>query len=389
MRILQVHNRHREAGGEDVAVADQRALLVGAGHRVTTFVVDNPPSAAAAARALAAAPWNGRAARHAAAAVTRDRPDVVHVHNTWFALSPAVVPALAATGVPVVVTWHSFRAVCANALLLRDGRRCDDCVGRAPWPAVVHRCYRGSLALSAVAAAAVALPQRAGTWRDHVARFCVPHPVAAEVLGRGGIPAERIAVVPNFAPDPGPPTRPPSAGDEVVYAGRLSEEKGVDVLVEAWRAAPPPGLALTVCGTGPLEASLRRAAPPGVRLVGHLPRHAVAGLLAGARGVAFLSRAAEVGPLVPLEAAAAGRPLVLGDAVAVAADAVAAGAGWTAPSGDPAATAEALGRLADPAAADAAGRAARRLYEEGHRPERALEALLAVYEAAVASGDAR
>src|SRR5271166_2851629 len=239
VRILQVHNRHREAGGEDVVVENERRLLTAHGHEVLADVVENPPTAGRAAAAMLASPWNVVAARRVAETARRFRPDVVHVHNTWFALSPAVFAALGRDRWPTVVTLHNFRTVCANGLLLRDGRVCHTCVGSHPFHAVRYRCYRDSTALSALAALAIATPRAAHTWSRRVHRFFVLDEAARPILVAGGVPDERILIRPNFVDDPGSRRAPPSASRDVVMVGRLSPEKGADVLVEAWARAGP------------------------------------------------------------------------------------------------------------------------------------------------------
>jgi glycosyltransferase involved in cell wall biosynthesis len=385
VRILQVHNRHRQQGGEDEVVAFERALLTRAGHQVIPFVTDNPTGNLGAGRAALGAPWNPRAARRVVEAARRAGADVAHVHNTWLTPSAAVLPALADAGFPVVVTLHNFRSVCANGLLLRDGRSCHDCVGTHPLPAVVHRCYRGSFALSGLAAAAVVATRRLGAW-DRVGRVLVLDPAAVDPVVAGGLARDRVVVAPNAVPDPPPRALPPSASDTVVFAGRLSVEKGAEVAVAAWRRGAPPGLRLVVLGDGPGASGLAAAAGPGVTLAGRIDQPAVLRALASARALLAPSLCLEPGPLAPLHAAAAGVPLVVSDAMALAERVGAAGAGWVAPAGDAEGTARVLARLGDDGGVDRAGAAARSLYLHGHRPDAALARLLETYEAVVAEG---
>ena len=145
LRVLQIHNRYREPGGEDAVAAAEADLLRGCGHAVIEHHVTNPSGGVAAAASLAAAPWNPASAREMRRAIRESAPDVAHLHNTWFTLSPSVLGALSGAGVPVVMTLHNYRLVCANALLFREGRPCRDCVGRSPWPGVRHRCYHDSI----------------------------------------------------------------------------------------------------------------------------------------------------------------------------------------------------------------------------------------------------
>jgi hypothetical protein len=165
MKVLQVHNTYRHRGGEDTVAIQERVVLERAGFEVGSIAVGNPSNPVRAASGLALAIWNPVSFRQVARAIQRHRPDVVHVHNTWFQLSPSVIWAIARAGVPIVWTAHNFRVVCGNGILYRDEAQCYDCVGAGPWPGVRHRCYRDSYALSAISGATIAAHERLGTWR--------------------------------------------------------------------------------------------------------------------------------------------------------------------------------------------------------------------------------
>jgi glycosyltransferase involved in cell wall biosynthesis len=379
LRILQVHAAHRDFGGEDVVVEEERSVLTSHGHVVEQFLVENPTGAVQAAGAVLRAPWNPTAARKVLATARAFRPDVVHVHNTWFALSPAVVAALARDDMPMVATLHNFRTVCANGLLLRQGKPCELCVGSHPGHAIAHRCYRDSALLSTSAALTIGVSRRLGIWQRHVARFFVLDHAAVRPLVAGGIPADRITVRPNFVGDGGPRSTPPSASNEVVYVGRLSPEKGPQLLVEAWRNAAPPGLRLNVFGDGPLRPELEGRRVAGVTFLGQVDRTQIAAALRQARVLVFPSTCRESGPLAPIEAAAAGLPIVVSDLVGMAQELAASGAGWSVAAGDAGSLAAAMSRLADAQEVDRAGAAARNFYEERYGAAAALHALEGVY----------
>ena len=153
LKVLQVHNQYRELGGEDTVVAMEAAILRNGGHEVFPYRFSNATNLAGTGVSLLASSWNPRSAARIRRVIEETRPDVAHVHNTWWAASPSIVSALNDAGVPTVVTLHNYRLVCANAMLFRDGKPCEDCVGSHPWHAVRHRCYRGSGPASIVAAA--------------------------------------------------------------------------------------------------------------------------------------------------------------------------------------------------------------------------------------------
>jgi glycosyltransferase involved in cell wall biosynthesis len=380
VRVLQVHTPHREQGGEDVAVEEDRRLLASGGHVVEQCIVGNPDHALAAAGALLRAPWNPAAARAVVARAHAFRADVVHVHNTWFALSPAVISALAAEGFPVIVTLHNFRSACANGLLQRNGLPCDLCVGSHAAHAVLHRCYRGSALLSVPAALTVTVARRRQVWQRDVSRFFALEESAIPTLIAGGVPGDRVTLRCNSVPSAKPRNLRPSVSDTVVYVGRLSPEKGPQVLLEAWRRSAPQGLRLQIYGDGPLRSSLEETHVPGVTFMGRVERDVILSSLQSARALVFPSTCREAGPLAPLEAAAAGTPIVISDLVGMAGHVASAGAGWSYAADDVGGLAGALRRLRDPAIVDLAGASALQLHADRYSPRAALATLEAVYQ---------
>ncbi|MCP4246325.1 MAG: glycosyltransferase family 4 protein, partial [bacterium] len=183
-------------------------------------------------------PWNPAAARRIRELVRVHAPDGTHGHNTWSHLSPSVFHGAHEGGSPTVLTLHNYRLACVNALLLRDGKPCELCVSsQNAWYGVRYRCYLDSYTQSMASAAAITFNRRRGTWRKDVDLILALTEFARQRFIESGLPADRIAVKPNFVPDPGPRTGPPEESDLVLYVGRLSTEKGPDVLVEAWDRA--------------------------------------------------------------------------------------------------------------------------------------------------------
>lgn len=360
----------------------EATLLRGAGHDVVVDEHANPDGIAAAP-AFARAPWSRGAARDAVARVRAVAPDVVHVHNTWFALTPAIVPAIRATGVPVLATLHNYRLFCLDHTLFRDGAVCTDCVGRSPWPGVQHRCYGNSLPRSVIAGATIAVARRRHAW-DAVDRFLAPSETVKRWHVAAGIAPERIVVKPHFTADPGPRTRAPSASQEVLLPARLAPGKGVVHAVEAWNRAAPAGLTLHVLGDGPDRPAVERAAGPAVVVEGHRPPDEVAARLRAARALLFPSEWLEPFGLVLIEAMAAGLPVV-GSAVADAPAIVGDGGELAAPD-DLHTT---FAALADAGRADEMGRAGRARWEAVYSPGVALGALEAVYRSALDAAGGR
>ena len=379
VRILQVHNQYREPGGEDRVVQVESELLRSSGHQVIAHRVTNPASAVQSAGLLLLSPRNPGAARAVRHLAEKFQPDVAHVHNTWFSLSPSVLGALHDTGVPVVVTLHNYRIMCVNGLLFREGRPCERCVASHPWHGVRFRCYRGSAMASTVAATGISFNRARNTWLRDVSRFLVLSDFSRQRFVTAGLPDGRITVVSNFVDDPGPRSVRVTDSRNVLFVGRLSFEKGVDVLLDAWAGIGDTKMELQVVGDGPLRGELEGRAGPGVRFLGHRPLSEVRRLMSEARALAFPSLTYENQPMVLLEAMSAGLPVIASRLGAI--PEVFSGVsefGLVAP-GDVAAWRSALRRLADRSLAESEGSLMRALYEERYTPATARARLESVY----------
>jgi glycosyltransferase involved in cell wall biosynthesis len=373
VRVLLLHTRYRDPGGEDRVVATESRALAEEGLEVHLHETTNPSDTGPTLGALARAPWNGGAAREVQDLVRDLCPDVVHLHNWWFATSPAVVHAVADTGTPLVATVHNYRLSCLAATHVRDGAPCTLCLGGGTLPGVVRRCTRGSALASGVLSATLGLHRRRGTW-DRVARFLALSRAQRTILVAGGLPADRTIVKPNTTPDPGPRSTRPSEGTEVVFAGRLVPERGVAELLAAWRTASPDAT-LLIAGDGPQRPALEAVAPADVVLAGWLAPDELARRVARARALVVPTAWDEPFGLTALEAMAAGTPVLASDRGALP-ELLGAGGAVTGPGGWPAL----LGRLDDGVWLDAAGAAGRARYLESFRPEVVTGALVDVYE---------
>lgn len=378
MRILHVHTRYRQRGGEDSVVDLERSLLGRFGFELQSLDFHNPSSTVATVGALARSPWNTSASREVVEKAQDFGADVVHIHNTWFALSPAVVTDLRRRGFPVVVTFHNYRLVCANAMLFREGRPCEDCVGGSLLPGVIHRCYRNSFVASALVAVTIGTHRLRGTWSEDLSAAIALTDFARDRLLLGGVPAERTVVKPNFSTDPGPRSQLPSASNRVLYVGRLSPEKGVVGLVDSWNQASLQGLELLMIGSGPQEDEIRDRTGPTQRLVGRLDPEEVRQEMLGARALVVPSTWYEGQPMVMLEALAAGLPIWHTDIGAL--PETAGRGGVSLGDGDKGSFVDSLERLDDDALVDRVGSAARGEFESRFTPERAIEGLRRIYE---------
>ena len=387
LRILIVHNRYQQAGGEDSVCAAEIALLREGGHDVHTLFFDNSAiqGTVAAARAALFTPYNPQSRRRVENALDAVRPDVVHVHNWFPVASPSIFHACSARGVATVWTLHNFRLTCVNGLLFRDGRVCEECLGKVPLAGVRHRCYRGSGAGSAVVAITDGLHRAAGTW-SKINRLIALNEFARGKFVEAGLPEERLVVKPNFVADPRP-YDPDAVRRGAVFVGRLSPEKGVRVLVDAWRSVDAP---LTIIGTGPQEAELRALAGPNVAFAGAFGPEAVYDAVAGAAALIVPSLWYENFPMVIVEAFALGTPVIASDCGALSHIVEGGVNGWHFATGDAADLARvARHAFADPAEMRRRACAARRTYEQALSPQRNLAMIESIYADAIADAAAQ
>lgn len=311
MKILQVHNYYQQPGGEDAVVAAERALLEQHGHQVVQYTkhndeVERMPKLRLAAKTI----YNRESERAVRHLLRSESPDVIHAHNLFPLISPSLYSAALAANIPVIQTLHNFRLLCPSATLFRDGRICEDCVGRVPYRAVVHSCYRNDRAASAVAASMLAVHNALGSWTRGVHTFIALSQFSKAKLVQGGLDPGKIAVKPNFL------TRDPGVGDGAggyaLFAGRLAKEKGLGTLLDAWALLETP-VPLKIVGDGEMMPWLRERASalPNVEVLGRCDHGKLLQFLQGASLAIVPSKWYEGGvPCVIIEALACGTPLL-------------------------------------------------------------------------------
>ena len=316
MKILLIHCHYRLPGGEDAVFAAERALLEQRGHQVVVYERSNEEAAHGLAKLLLPlqAVWNFSAARQVRDLIARESPDAVHIHNTLLLLSPAVVRAAKQSGVPVVQSLHNFRLFCPNGILLRQGNVCEDCPYHGLSCALRHRCYRGSLLQTAVVAAAYALHRRLGTWRG-VSMVALTEFDRRKLLEfnrlRPLFDEDRLVVKPNpVRVEPRPVLPWQERKNQMLFAGRLEELKGLPTVLEAWRLLGEDAPDLLVAGEGPLGDWARQNAGPKVRFQGQLAPAELHRHMAESRAVVAASLCYESFALVPAEAHMVGTPVL-------------------------------------------------------------------------------
>ncbi|MGH9703639.1 MAG: glycosyltransferase, partial [Candidatus Acidiferrales bacterium] len=255
--------------------------------------------------------WSSDTHREFSRILREEKPDLVHVHNTFMMISPSIYSACREAGIPVVQTLHNYRLLCPGTNLFRDGRVCEECIDHTLLRGVIHGCYRESRAATATTALMLAIHRAMGTWQDNVDAFIATTEFARQKFIGGGLPANRIHVKSNFLDnDPGPKTE---AGDFALFVGRLSPEKGGDILLDAWERLRLP-IPLQMIGDGPMRGQLEaQAAQRGlsnVQFRGQLPRGEVIGAIKKARFVIVPSQCYENFPVTIAEAFACGTAVI-------------------------------------------------------------------------------
>lgn len=370
MRILFLHNRYRLQGGEERAVAEIAGLLQRRGH--TVEILERSSAQLGGARAARSLLRGGEDPDEVERVVRSLRAEIVHAHNLHPLFGWRALAAARRQGARTIMHLHNFRLYCAIGVAYREGAPCHQCRGRDTAPGLIHRC-RGSIPEAAAYAAGLAVQQR--RLLQSADRLIALSHAHAALLSTHGLPAERVSVVPNFAPAPAeqPPTQKPT---HVLVAGRLVEEKGFDVAV---RAAAAAGVPLVIAGQGPDERRLRQlAAGAEIRFTGWIEPDELGRLRAGAAAVLAPSRCEEACPYSVLEALAAGVPALVSDRGGlpemVPDDQVL-------PAGDPDAWAERIRALwRDDQGRRSRNEAALALARGKFGEARAYEALMAVYE---------
>jgi len=305
MKILVAHNRYRYRGGEDTVVDAEVDLLRRHGHEVLVYLRDNEEltrmkNHSAALQTL----WSHKAVADVTTLSEKFRPELIHSHNTFPLISPSLYSVAKQLNIPVIQTLHNFRLICPQATLLRNGVQCEDCVGNLPWRAIVHRCYRNSLSQSAVSSSMIMLHRLLRSWHTKVTRYIVLNQLCRDKFIAGGLPFDLLRIKPNFVDSANEPEWVHRSGG--IFIGRLSEEKGLNVLAAA--LSQLPDCQIDVFGKGDLQTYVE--ATRGFNYKGFRDPIELQACLRKAAYLVVPSTGVESFGLVAIEAFAAGTPVI-------------------------------------------------------------------------------
>jgi glycosyltransferase involved in cell wall biosynthesis len=389
MKIVLVHNGYRQFGGEDVVFDQERQLLEAAGHQVSLYRRSNSEieahSLVGQITLARKTVWAADTRREFAKLLVREKPQLVHVHNTFVMVSPSIYSACEEADVPVVQTLHNYRLLCPAATFFREGKVCEECPKHGLWRSVYHGCYRQSRPATATVALMLAVHRKRQTWKRMIDCYITLSHFARKKFVEAGFPAEKMFVKPNFVhPDPGARG---SKGEYALFAGRLSVEKRVSTLLAAWERLQT-NIPLIIVGDGPqrkeLEAEAAQRGLSGVCFHGHLSRNQTLAAIKQARVLVSPSEWYECFPMAIVEAFASGTPVICSRIGAMQEIVVDGHTGLHFTPGDAEDLAEKVeSAWARPGYLSEMGRAARAEYEAKYTAERNYHLLMDVYQRAI------
>ncbi len=390
MKLLLVHNTYQQPGGEDAVFEQERRMLEHAGHQVIVYCRTNwDVDSYRGMRRLSLAKrtvWASDTRREILRLLQQEKPDLVHVHNTFVMVSPSIYSACREAKVPVVQTLHNYRLLCPAATFFRDGKVCEECT-ISLLRGIKHACYHRSYSASAVVALMLASHRLRDTWSSEISCFVALSQFSRNKFVEGGLPGEKIFVKPNFVdPDPGART---GDGEYALFVGRLSPEKGVKTMVAAWKRLRVP-VPLVIIGGGPdqpaLEAQVARDRLTNIRFQGQLPREQTLAAINQARFVIIPSEWYETFCMSIAESFACSTAVIC-SRMGVMQELVADGrTGLHFTPGDPDDLAQKVEwAWSHPEDLRAMGTAARKEYESKYTAERNYPILMEIYKRAVQS----
>ncbi|MCA9118922.1 MAG: glycosyltransferase family 4 protein [Planctomycetaceae bacterium] len=387
MKVLLCHNYYQQPGGEDRSFFDEEWLLKSHGHEVIRYTIHNDVIEGMSSIRLAKKLiWNHDSYRELRQLIRRERPAVMHCTNTFPLISPSVYYAAKREGVPVIQSLHNYRLLCPNALFLRNGQACESCLGKVfPLPAILHGCYRDSRVASTGVATMVAFHRLMRTWSRAIDKYFVLTEFARDKFIQGGIAADKMVIKPNFVhPDTGPGN---GSGEYAIFVGRLSTEKGIETLLEAWNQLPA-NMRLRVVGDGPMAGRVSQAMndDPRIEWVGRRTKEEVDSMINKAACLVIPSLCYETFGRAIIEAYVHGVPVIASRHGAMAELVRHGETGWLFETGNASELRRAIERtFSDPRKLREMRVAARRAYENLYTAEANYDLLISAYNEVIVS----
>jgi glycosyltransferase involved in cell wall biosynthesis len=392
MKVLIIHNFYQSSSpsGEDVVFKNEVELLKKNSINVITYTRHNDEIEDYGVWAKFTLPfkniWSKRTYRELIELIKKEKPDIAHFHNIWYLISPSAYYACKDAGVPVVQTLHNFRIFCANGLLMRNGKVCEECIGKLPYRAILYGCYRNSRLFSIPVAFTEGIHNLLGTWGNIVDVYIALTEFGRRKFIEAGLPADKIFVKPNFLLNPPQPNY--SHQNYACFIGRISEEKGVDIVLESFKLLKNLQFRLKIVGDGPLrnyyEKKVERENINGVEFLGRKEHSECIEILRNAKFLIMPSICYETFAMTVIEAFACGKPVVASNLGALAELVQDGKTGLLFEPGNPKDLAEKIKWMVEHKdACIEMGRNARKVFEEKYTAERNFETLIGIYNKAV------
>ena len=311
MHIVQIHNRYKDIGGEDIVVSREKLLLEAGGHKVSQYTVSNTDinTLSRKLKTALSLPYSISQKKLINAFLQETLPDVVHVHNFLPIITPSVFYACKELHIPVVVTLHNYRILCSNGLLFRDGKPCEDCI-KSKWgiPAIKHGCYQESKAATVFPVLSNALHGYLHTWLSYIHKVILLSEFSKNIFKKSHITfrEQQVVIKPNFTEDRGYFY---DKENYMLYVGRLSDEKGIVNVIEACIKVNKH---LKVAGTGPLQEVVENYARTRINIefLGNQDEEGLSVLYKNAQALITASKMYETFGLVIIEAFSFGTPVI-------------------------------------------------------------------------------
>ena len=310
MKILMVHNQYLIRGGEDESFDNESSLLESYGNTVFKYIQNNNNIDLTSKLKLGIRTiWSNQDYRNLRFEIKEKKPDIVHVQNFFPLISPAVYYAAKQEGVPVVQSLRNYRFKCLNGYLFRNRSICENCLHKSiPISGLVNKCYRDNSAASFAVASMLTIHRVMQTWNKMVDSYIALTEFAKQKFIEGGLPAEKITLKPNFVYDPGIGD---GSDDFMLYVGRLSPEKGINTLLEAWKTLGKV-IPLKIVGEGSLREKVEQMTNEftGLEYLGRKPISEVYKLMGKSKALIFPSQWYEGLPRTIIESFATGTPVI-------------------------------------------------------------------------------
>ncbi len=314
--VLIVHNRYIHQGGEERYVAQLEQILSAKGHRFQLYTVENTDfeHQSLLSKCLSAfqLPFSIQHYKKIRLVLQNSKPDVIHIHNIFPLISPAIYYAAAKENIPTIQSLHNYRFLCANGLFLKpDGSVCEQCATQSHFNATRFRCYGGRFWGSLAMSLTLSVHRALRTFDTKISAYIAPSRFLKEKYIEAGYPEDRIHLVPSAISSLSPRTLQPDPRT-ILYVGRLSREKGLRTLLES--AKHCPSWTFQLAGDGPIKNALENHAKSNglqnVQFLGHQEYDKIQCLLQKATFLVLPSECYENLPMVIMEAWQYGLPVI-------------------------------------------------------------------------------